>query len=52
MRLVFLLFGGAGIVGTGWRIGTWCGDTFTEALDMYCARWAAKQMKKETQSDS
>lgn len=46
MRLPLLLFGGAILVGTGWRLGTWCGNTFVQGLDMWCEKAAIKQMKK------
>ncbi len=53
MRLPILLFGGAVLVGTGWSLGTWCGNAFTDVLDAYCVNWAAKQQKKvETKLDS
>ena len=52
MRLPIFLFGGAALVATGWKLGTWCGNAFTDALDAYCANWAANYVKKKTNPDS
>jgi hypothetical protein len=52
MRLPILLFAGTALVSIGWKVGAWCGDTLCEGLDLFCEKWAAKEMKKETDPDS
>ena len=46
MRLPILLFAGAALVATGWRVGTWCGNALTDNLDAYCEKWAANRQKE------
>lgn len=52
VRLPILLVSGSILVGTGWRIGTRCGDILADAYVAWCEDYTAKQLKKKTKLES
>jgi hypothetical protein len=52
MRLPILLFCGGVLTGTGWRIGTRCGDILVDTYVEVLENLAAKRLKKKTKLSS